>query len=523
MILAESANEVKYPIEIQTFEKLRTEGYLYVDKTAYIHKLLKRGQYYFLSRPRRFGKSLLLSTIKAYFEGKKELFSGLAIEAFETEWKRYPVISLSLEGYSASQKNIKELLGNGLREYEDKYATLGITEDLPSRFRNVIRAACEKTGEKVVILIDEYDSPIVAHLEEDDYYREIRDMMRSFYTGLKDMDEYIRFGMLTGVSRFSKMSIFSGLNNLDDISLYPEYNAICGITEEEIEANFSEGIEKLASELSMTTTEARHLLKKNYDGYHFTRKEEDIYNPFSLIKALAYSEIGDYWFSTGTPGFLVREIRKSEAFLPELFTEEVQSSTLSSIEAYRKSPVSLLFQTGYLTISHYNAEDDVYTLRVPNKEVENGLYKALLSGYMRRSEEANFKQLLGIRKAFRKGNADEALKLTKIFLAAIPYELSGNKPEIYFENNLYLLYKLVGINTKVEWRTSVGRIDMVLEMPEYIYIIEFKLHSSAAEAINQIEKKEYALAFANSGKEIVKIGVKFSSETRNIENWIIMM
>lgn len=510
----------KYPIGIQTFEKIIEGGYSYVDKTELVYKLTNSGNYFFLSRPRRFGKSLLLSTIQAYFEGRKELFKGLDLESLETEWCKYPVLLLSLSSYSANDKvALESIFDTYFTKWEGQYEIKEKAATLSMRFHNIIQAAHDRTGDNVVILIDEYDAPMLAHLEEPDRHEQVRNLLKSIYVNIKDMDAYIRFAMLTGVSRFSRMTIFSGLNNLNDISLDPAYSEICGITQKELESNFQDGITRLAHALDLDYEGALNELKLNYDGYHFTEYSPDIYNPFSIINALSKSKIDAYWFSSGTPTFLVNTLQNSGSFLPEMFTEEVQSSTLSDIEIYKRDPIGLLFQTGYLTIKSYDKQERAYTLGIPNREVREGLSKALLAELMGTGREPSFRSLSAMRRAFREGDVDEALSRVQEFLAGIPYELANNKPEIYFENNMYLLFNLIGIDTYVEWRTARGRADVVLEMPRYIYVMELKLDGTAQEALNQIEEKGYARQFAHDGRRVVKIGINFSRETRNIDTW----
>lgn len=514
--------EEKYPIGIQSFEEIRTGGYLYVDKTELVYSLVNRGKYYFLSRPRRFGKSLLLSTIKAYLEGRKELFKGLAIETLEKDWNYYPVILLTLAGYNPDRvNNLEEILSDNMRRLEEKYDTKCYSDNLSLRFGNIIRAAYKKTGRKVGILVDEYDAPMVAHLGETQKHEEVRNLLKSIYANLKDMDEYIKFGMLTGVSKFTKMTIFSGLNNLNDISLRQEFATICGITENELRSNFKAGISALAAALGCDREGALTELKSNYDGYHFTQNCPDLYNPFSLLNALENKMIEMYWFKTGTPTFLINVIRKSGKFLPRIFSSEVENSEISDIDSFNNSPVALMFQTGYLTIKGYDSFDRTYTLGIPNREVMEGLSKGLLTAYMDSDIDDTMSDLRKIRRAFMNGDPNRAMEIIKSFLAAIPYELANGKDEVYFENNLYLLFNLIGIRTYAEYHTSRGRIDLLLEMPKYIYIIELKLDGSAEMALAQIEERGYFEGFVKDNRKIVKIGVNFSRSARNIDSWKI--
>lgn len=515
-------NTVKYPIGIQSFPRIRKEGYVYIDKTALIYKLVSTGSYYFLSRPRRFGKSLLMSTLEAYFEGRKELFEGLAIAGLEEKWEQYPVIMLSLAGYRGSDNNLEALLDNRWAELEEKYGRLGDTQDLSERFRNIIRAAFEKTGKQVVVLIDEYDAPIVDHLGEDeDKVEQIRDFLKSVYVHLKDMDGYLRFVMLTGVSRFSKMTIFSGINHLRDISLLPEWSEICGITEKELKENFQEGIKALADAQESDYDGALQLLKEHYDGYRFTARSVDIYNPYNLMNALADSDCSAYWFRTATPTFLIKQLRKDNRRWTEILSQRVSESALTEIETYRTSPVSLLFQAGYLTIKDYDRRRRQYLLKIPNKEVETGLFTELLA-YNKDIEKSEVdNQLWDIRDSLEEGNPDRALDIIRSFFAGIPGNVTAKHPEIFYENNLYMLFRLIGIDARAEWWTSDGRIDMLLQFPDFVYVMELKLDKSAEEAMAQIDAKDYALPWKYDGRQIIKIGINFSTSSRNIDSWLI--
>lgn len=512
---------IKYPVGIQSFSELISGGYCYVDKTKQIFDLIESSKYYFLSRPRRFGKSLMLSTIKAYFEGKRSLFKGLAIDSLTDEWDPHPVIMLSMATYDKSKEDLEALLDGAFKPLEKEYGIETFSDKLSTRFGAIIKAAHEITGKKVVILIDEYDAPMVAHLENEEKRERMRNLLKSVYTNLKDMDEHIRFAMLTGVSRFSRMTIFSGLNNLNDISLVPRFSDICGMTEEELKSTFKEGIQSLAEAYDTDFNGALKILKDNYDGYHFTEGCPDIYNPFSLVLALYNQKIGSYWFSSGTPTFLINQIKNSDAFLPELFNTDTTPASLSDIETFRSNPVALLFQTGYLTIKSYSREYDAYTLGIPNKEVKDGLCNALLGIYLDKVHSDIALPLLKMRMDFNQGKTEEAIEKLKSFLAGIPYDLSNDKPEIYFENNLFLIFCILGMDAATEWKTSRGRIDILLKTPKYLYVIELKLNKSAQQALAQIDTREYSLPFHADGRKIIKIGLNFSSATRNIDEFEI--
>lgn len=513
--------KIKYPIGIQSFSEIREGGYVYVDKTEIIHNLTESGKYFFLSRPRRFGKSLMLSTIKAYFEGRKDLFTGLAMDNLEKEWKKYPVILLSLASYNPSESDLMQILDNRLTRLEKEFELDSNTTNPGERFGNLVLNIYKKTGEKVVILIDEYDAPVVAHIGEDGKFEEMRNILKSVYTNLKDLDEYIKFAMLTGVSRFSKLTIFSGLNNILDISLDERYSEICGITEDELKHTFKEGISQLALKLNTDYDGALARLKENYDGYHFTENSADIYNPFSLLIALDRKKIAAYWFQSGTPTFLVKVLRGQKEPLREIFNEKVSESAISEIDTYTTSPQSLLFQTGYLTIKDYDPEYDQYTLGIPNKEVENGLLTELLSDSTDLDKVQLDKRLREIRIAFDEGRPDNALERIKSFLAGMPANMTHKNIELYYENNLYMLLRLLGIDVRAEWWTADGRIDLLLITKRFIYIMELKLDSTPEIALAQINTKQYDSQWKYDGRKIFKIGINFLSKTRNLDTWII--
>lgn len=417
---------VRYPIGIQSFESLRTLGYLYVDKTEFIYDLVTNSKCVFLSRPRRFGKSLLLSTIQAYFEGKKDLFTGVAMEELESEWPVHPVLALSLTKYNPLiQGSLEEILDNQFLHWEDQYGVRIKASNLASRFENIIKAAYEVSGRPVVILIDEYDNPTISTMHDPERSESHLQLLKSIYVNIKDLDQYIRFTMLTGVSRFSKMTIFSGLNNLEDISLNRTFASICGITEQELKENFQVGIEGIAEEYQTDSDGTVAILKVNYDGYHFTRNSPDIYNPFSLLRAFKECEIGAYWFQTATPEFLIRRIRQSGEFLPQMFDKTVEQSILSSIDMSMTSPIALLYQTGYLTIKDFE-KPDLYHLGIPNLEVSKGLFEHLARCYFNEDSTAISQNVREVRKLLEEKRIDEAMERLQTFMAEIPYEFAGD-------------------------------------------------------------------------------------------------
>lgn len=514
-----SAAPVKYPIGIQSFESLRNLSYLYVDKTELIYDLVTTSKCVFLSRPRRFGKSLLLSTIQAYFEGKKELFKGLAIEKMETEWTKHTVLSLSLAKYHQGKEyDLEKTIDYQFRIWENQYDVKIKGNNLSSRFDSIIRAAYHASGRPVVILIDEYDNPLIETMHNAEQLEAHRSLLKSIYVNLKDLDQYIRFTMLTGVSRFSKMTIFSGLNNLEDISFDDAYSSICGITEKELLSYFNEGIAALAKKYSVSFADATKMLKANYDGYHFSEECIDVYNPFSLLNALKKIKIDSYWFQSGTPEFLIRQIQKGNNFLPDMFDETVEGWTLSSSDIFNTKPTALLYQTGYLTIKEYNAPDE-YHLGIPNLEVREGLFKNLASHYFHKDSTEIYPNVREVRKLLEMKKVNEAMERLQTFMAGIPYEFAENAVELHYENNLFIIFVLVGVDARPEWHTSQGRIDLLLTMRNAIYIIELKRDGTPEEALAQIHEKDYARQFAGDPRPIINIGVAFSTKTRNITAW----
>ena len=510
---------VRYPIGIQSFEKLRELGYLYVDKTELIYDLVNTSNCVFLSRPRRFGKSLLLSTIQAYFEGKKDLFKGLGMERLETEWPVHPVLTLSLTKCNPLiQGSLEEILDYQFMEWEKKYGVSIMTTNLSSRFAAIIKAAYDVSGRPVVILIDEYDHPIISTMHDPERSEAHRQLLKSIYVNIKDLDQYIRFTMLTGVSRFSKMTIFSGLNNLKDISLNQRYATICGITEKELKENFREGIETIADANETDPEGAIALLKANYDGYHFTKNCPDLYNPFSVLWACDEGEIGAYWFESGTPEFLIRRIQQSGEFLPQMFDETVEQSILSNIDLSMTSPTALLYQTGYLTIKDFE-KPNLYHLGIPNLEVRDGLFQNLARYYFNEDPTAISRNVREVRKLLEEKRVDEAMERLQTFMAGIPYEFADKAVELHYENNLFIIFVLVGVDARPEWHTSQGRIDLLLTMRNAIYIIELKLDGTPEEALKQIHEKDYARQFAGDQRPIINLGVSFSTKTRNITGW----
>ena len=513
-------SEKIYPIGIQNFEKIRKEGYAYVDKTALIYRLVKKGSYYFLSRPRRFGKSLLISTLDAYFLGKKELFNGLAMEKLEKDWIRRPVLHLdpNIGKYDAPD-SLDKILEEAISKWEVLYGT-GVGEStLALRFKGIVERACQQSGQRVAILVDEYDKPLLQAIGNENLQREYRNTLKPFYGVLKTMDGCIQFAILTGVTKFGKVSVFSDLNNLIDISMDEPFISLCGMTEQEIHDNFEEDLHELAAAQKMTYEEVGAELKKYYDGYHFVENSEGIYNPFSVLNTFFKMKFGSYWFETGTPTYLVELLKRNHYDLERMATEETNSDVLNSIYG-DEQPIPVIFQSGYLTIKSYDKRFGLYRLGFPNKEVEEGFINFLMPFYTRFNKiEAPF-EIQKFVHEIETGQLDAFFNRLKSFLADTPYELISEQ-ERHYQNVLFIIFKLVGFYTEVEYHTSEGRVDLVLKTNDYIYIMEFKLNGSAEEALHQIHDKHYAQPFQSDKRKIFKIGVNFSSKTRNIEKWIV--
>lgn len=509
-----------YPVGVQNFEKIRKEGYVYVDKTALIHRLVKLGTYYFLSRPRRFGKSLLISTLEAYFSGKKHLFEGLAIEDLETEWNEYPILHFDLNAKKFDAvEDLYELVGRQLERYELQYETVAVDQSLDGRFYNLVMSIADKTHKRVVILVDEYDKPLLQTIGNSELQNTYREILKAFYGVMKSCDGQIHFGFLTGVTKFGKVSVFSDLNNLDDISMDPAYYEICGISENELNEYFDTEIGELAEVNELTKDQAYDRLRSEYDGYHFCENVSGIYNPFSVLSTLRKNRFGNYWFETGTPTYLVELLKKSDFQLDRIDGYKTGKDVLNGIDP--DSPVAMIYQSGYVTIKDYDSEFDLVTVGFPNKEVERGFLLFLLPFYTNlKKEDSNFFVSRAVQ-ALKNGDAEVFMSYMKSLLAGYPYELIKDT-ENHYQNVVYLTLKLMSVYlVDAEFRTSNGRIDLLVRTDKYIYVMEFKYDGSAQEAIDQIESKEYPLPFAMDSRTIVKVGVNFSGKTRNIENWII--
>ena len=508
-----------YPIGIQNFEKIREGGYVYVDKTELIYQIVRTGGYYFLSRPRRFGKSLLVSTMEAYFQGKKELFQGLAIEKLEKDWTEYPVLHLDLSGVTYTDENVlNEKMENTLSQWEQTYGIANTFTVDGIRFENIIKTAYSQTGKPVVILIDEYDKPLLDTAGNEPLREAIRSRLQGFYSVMKSQDGKIRFGFLTGITKLGKLSIFSGLNNLNGISMDYRYADICGISEKDLHAYFDESVQEMAEANKMSKEECYARLKEYYDGYHFCEDSEDIYNPFSLLSALNGKRFRDYWYETGTPTFVVKALQRGQFNLEGLTLEGVPAFVLGGVNADDSDPVPVLYQSGYLTIQSYDNQTQEYTLKYPNQEVERGFMQGLANIFV---PSARYNSPFAVRKFaedFKKGDTESLMKRFEAFFADADYEIVGDA-ELYFQNTMYVMCKLMGQYTQVERHTSNGRMDIVVQTDKYIYIMELKMDASADEALQQIEDKGYAKPFAADPRKLFRIGVGFSSETRRIKEW----
>ena len=514
-------NQTIYPIGIQNFEKIRKDGYLYIDKTALIYQLVKTGSYYFLSRPRRFGKSLLLSTLEAYFQGKRELFEGLAMERLEKDWEVYPILHLDLNArHYKDTAALTSILNEFLEKWEALYGTEKQGRALEERFSYVIEQAYRQTGHRVVILIDEYDKPLLQNLHDEKTQTQLRNMLKPFYGVLKTMDRAIRFALLTGVTKFGKVSVFSDLNNLDDISMRKQYVDICGVSEKELHDNLEIELHELADAKELTYGELCNRLREYYDGYHFTHNSIGIYNPFSLLNAFKYKEFGSYWFETGTPTYLVKLLKKHHYDLERMAHEETDAQVLNSIDSESTNPIPVIYQSGYLTIKGYDERFGIYRLGFPNREVEEGFIRFLLPFYANVNKvESPFEVQKFVREV-ETGDYDSFFHRLQSFFADTTYEVIREQ-ELHYENVLFIVFKLVGFYTKVEYHTNDGRIDLVLQTEKFIYIMEFKLSGTAEEALQQINDKRYALPFEADGRKLFKIGINFSEKTRNIEKWVV--
>ncbi len=512
----------RYPIGIQTFEEIREDNYLYIDKTTYVYHMTHAdASYIFLNRPRRFGKSLLTSTLHCYFSGRKDLFKGLAIEKLEKDWTEYPVLHFDMSlGKHMDKEKLTRYIESQLERNEK---LLGISQqgvDANIRLTNLIISAYQKTGRKVVILIDEYDAPLLDVVHEEKNLPILRDVMRNFYSPLKGCDPYLRFVFLTGITKFSQQSIFSGLNNIDNISMDEEYAAICGITEEEMRTQMKEDIGLLATKQKQTIEQIMARLKENYDGYHFTWPSPDIYNPYSLLNALAKGKIDSYWFGSGTPTYLIEMLWKYQVQPQQLTGMRCPVDAFDAPTERLTDITPLLYQSGYSTIKGYSPITELYTLGLPNKEVRIGLLKNLLPNYVDRYKNEGLTTIGLMYECIYNEDMDGALKLLQTFLSTVPY-CDHTDYEGHYQQMLYVIFSLFGMYCDVEVRTPRGRVDIVMRTLHALYIIELKLDKNAETAMHQIDLKQYPERFRLCGQPIVKVGINFDRATHSLEDWNI--
>ena len=528
---------MKYPIGIQNFEQIISDGYVYVDKTALIHQLVTTGKIYFLSRPRRFGKSLLVSTLKSYFQGKKELFKELAIDALEKDWHEYPVFHLDFNGSNFTQPGVLDnVIKDTILSWEKIYGKDPIYDDLGKRFVYVLAQAHQKYGRRAVVLIDEYDKPLLDVLDTgytttingekrllEDHHRNI---LKGFYSVFKAADEHLQFVLLTGVTKFSQVSVFSGFNQPADISMDSRYEALCGITTEELYRYFDEAISEIADMEQCTKEEIKELLKLQYDGYHFGPKLTDIYNPFSILNALASQMLMDYWFRSGTPTYLIRLLNHNRENLNELTGKYYDPSQFIDYKADIEMPLPMIYQSGYFTIKGYNRRQNTFLLDFPNNEVKKGFVTMIANDYLKtRTDSGSWAR--DMVNTLEEGDTEKFRKLLTSFLADIPYSMRRKEDERererYFHYTFYLLMRIISCYTiYTEKQQSEGRVDCIIETPDYIYVFEFKLDGTADEALTQIEEKGYARPYEADSRKLFKIGISFSSDTGTINDWKVI-
>ena len=525
---------MKYPIGIQSFDQIIEDGYVYVDKTDLVYKLVKEGKIYFLSRPRRFGKSLLISTLKSYFQGKKDLFKGLAIDKLETEWSEYPVFHIDFNGvYFDKDGELQKRIMGYVETWESQWGKDPFNEEIGMRFAYVLKQAHAKTGKRAVVLIDEYDKPLLDVIDtgnkgvlngEETKLEDIhRGMLKALYGVFKLADSDLQFVLLTGVTKFSQVSVFSGFNQPDDISMSGKYEALCGITKDELLSVFDEPIHELAAKLRRSYEDTVELLKKKYDGYHFGDEMIDIFNPFSILNCFNKLQLRNFWFASGTPSYLVRLLAHCNENINELVGKYYDASQFIDYKADVEQPLPMIYQSGYLTIKDFNERLYTYKLDFPNEEVRNGFIDAVASGYFKGNQSPTA-WIIDVTTSLEKGDTAKFEKLMTSLLSSISYRFQRKQDQIecerYFQYTFYLIVKMLGFyNTVAEKETSEGRIDCVVECPDYVYIIEFKLNGSAEAALNQIDEKGYAKPYAADSRKVIALGINFSSEKGTIDGF----
>ena len=512
----------KYPIGIQTFSEIRERNYLYIDKTQYLVDFIDKGyKYVFLSRPRRFGKSLFASMIHAYYEGRKDLFEGLAMGEYEKDWVKHPVLHFDMSAAKHMDKDMLErYLADMLTDQEAVFGYKSEKQDPNIRLKDLVVTANRLTGRKVALIIDEYDAPLLDVVHEELNLVALRRAMQNFYSPIKSLDPYLEFVFLTGITKFAQHSIFSELNNLFNISMYDKYSAICGISSEELHTQMLPDVERLAEHLHLSVDETFERLKRKYDGYHFSKNSEDVYNPFSLIKALASGDIGDYWFDSGTPTYIIKLLQKYNVGLRDLTGQDAGVSDFDVSPENMTTALPLLYQSGYLTIKHYEPMIDLYTLGYPNEEVRTGMVRSLAANYLTPAEGTNSSFVIKFVKAVIADDMEQALTLMRAYLAGVSYRLS-NKTERDVQTIFYLVFSLIGSFIKVEEESAHGRADVVITLPSVVYVMELKFDGSADAALRQIDEKGYLIPYTADGKRLVKVGVNYSSEERTITEWRI--
>lgn len=513
----------KLPIGIQTFEDIRNDGYLYVDKTALMWTIANTGKPFFLNRPRRFGKSLLISTFEAYFKGRRELFTGLDVEQLEKKWEVHTVLHLDLnaEKYDSPER-LDAILSNQLTQWEAVYGVGDDETTLSSRFLGIIRRASEQAGKGVVVLVDEYDKPLLQAIQNEPLLDSYRSTLKAFYGVLKSADRYLRFAFLTGVTKFSQVSVFSDLNQLIDISMNYDFSTLCGITHEELLTNFEPEIAALSRANGITMEETVDTMIRQYDGYHFHPNGEGVFNPFSVLNAFFSKEFSNFWFQTGTPTFLVELLKESDYDLRLLMDGvETAASAFTEYRADKKNPIPLIYQSGYLTIKDYDREFKLYRLVFPNDEVRYGFLNFLVPFYTSVTDDERSFYVGKFVQELRTGNVDAFMRRVEAFFADFPYELN-DQTERHYQVVIYLIFKLMGQFIQAEVHSSRGRADAVVQTPKFIYVFEFKLNGTVEQAMRQMEEKGYALPYALEGRQVIKVGVEFSAEKRNVERWMVM-
>lgn len=520
--------ERKYPIGIQTFSEIIRNGYVYIDKTDLVWQLAHYAKYIFMSRPRRFGKSLLTSTLESYFLGKRELFEGLKIMDLEQQWQQYPVLRFDLSGTKhAGVQGVKDELGRLVGKMEILYGANPNEKTPGMRLAGIIERAYENTGKQVVVIIDEYDAPLLDVLHEENMLQDMREVMQEFYQRLKMLEPYIKFCFITGITKFSQLSIFSTINNLKNVTMLPQFSAICGITEQEVKTDLDKDIERMAGEYGCSSTEMFDKIKTRYDGYHFSEKSEDIYNPYSLLNAFDDMKLDNYWFASGTPTFLIRQMQHFRTDITSLDCLELPSDSFDVPTEAMTTALPLLYQSGYLTIKGYDHEAMIYTLSIPNQEVRIGYTKGLLPTYIgMESADVQMGFALKFWRALKKDDINQAMQEMQAYLAGIPY-VEGFKKKLddaaskegFYEYTLYLIFSMLNVYVRTQVRCAGGRTDMVVWMPETTYVFELKVSDSAGNALKQIDEKGYAIPYQTEGRKIVKIGVKMNADTRTVEDW----